>query len=93
MPVRAGTALFVELIRNASSIAHAGGLRFAIDTNVNWAAEMSTAGPPRPFLEQVMAIVDEVTLMDYENECGSEGRAAGRVPQEAGRPCDMEKVL
>jgi hypothetical protein len=31
--------------------------------------------------------------MDYENECGSAARAWGRVPQEAGQLCNMERVL
>ena len=80
----ARTAQFVDLITNATAIAHAAHLRFAVDVNVDWMWEMSTDLPPRPFSEQVMSIVDEVTLMDYENECGGGGGGGG---------CDMEKAL
>ena len=55
-------------LRNATSLAHGAGLRLAVDAQVGWAFE-SNGDPSRPVHEQVMDIVDEITLMDYFTSC------------------------
>eukprot|EP01052_Picozoa_sp_SAG31_P022208 SAG31_NODE_1755_length_7344_cov_7.207039_6_plen_235_part_00 len=58
-------------LENATSIAHAAGLRFAADAQVGWALSGNSADPTRPVHEQVMDIVDEITLMDYFTACAN----------------------
>ena len=58
-----------EYLRNATAEAHKARLRFAVDAQVGWAIEQNAVDPHRPVHEQVMDIVDEVTLMDYFTGC------------------------
>ena len=60
---------FIEVIANASTLAHTGGFRLAVDANAAWSGRVSTDLPLRPLHQQVMDIVDEITLMDYFEDC------------------------
>ena len=60
-------------LQNATNIAHSANLRFAADAQVGWAFAGNSADPTRPVHQQVMDIVDEVTLMDYFTSCSSSG--------------------
>ena len=58
-------------LQNATNIAHSARLRFAADAQVGWAFAGNDADPNRPVHQQVMDIVDEITLMDYFTSCSS----------------------
>ena len=52
------TLKFIEAITEATSIAHTGGIRFAVDGESAWSTvRSSTTLPSRPLLQQVMDIV------------------------------------
>jgi hypothetical protein len=74
-------------LQNATEIAHSAELRFAADAQVGWAFAGNTADPTRPVHQQVMDIVDEITLMDYFTAC-SPSKPAGS----AGR-CDPTQAM
>ena len=59
-------------LQNATNIAHTAGLRFAADAQVGWAFAGNSADPTRPVHQQVMDIVDEITLMDYFSTCSTD---------------------
>ena len=64
-----GGMTFIETLRQATAVAHTAGLRFAVDAQVGWAFENVTVGASRPTHQEVMDIVDEVTMMDYFSGC------------------------
>ena len=73
-------------LQNATAIAHTAGLRFAADAQVGWAFAGNSADPTRPVHQQVMDIVDEITLMDYFSSCSTakpEGPAGRCDPTQA----------
>ena len=73
-------------LQNATNIAHTAGLRFAADAQVGWAFAGNSADPTRPVHQQVMDIVDEITLMDYFSLCSTtepEGPAGRCNPLQA----------
>jgi hypothetical protein len=74
-------------LQNATEIAHTAGLRFAADAQVGWAFAGNKADPSRPVHQQVMDIVDEITLMDYFSSCSSV-----KPDSPAGR-CDPTQVM
>ena len=74
-------------LSNATQIAHSVNLRLAVDAQVGWASESNTVDPRRPVSQQVMDIVDQVTLMDYFTSCSKTSRSSGNyqpfLPAEA----------
>jgi hypothetical protein len=72
-PGTGDATVFTRTLAQASSIARKAGLRFAVDAMVGWThGNMTNAdhlGPPRPIYQQVMDIVDEITVMDYFDNC------------------------
>ena len=80
------TTTFIDTLRNATAVAHGQSLRFAVDANVAWATATGTDEAQRPLSQQVMDIVDEITLMDYFDSCGSS-------TSDPAMPCDPTDAM
>ena len=80
-----------DYLRNATTIAHTAGLRLAVDTQVGWGFAGNTEDPSRPVFEQVMDIVDELTIMDYFTSCSNSSRS--RSAEGIGGHCDPTRAL
>jgi hypothetical protein len=76
-------------LQNATEIAHSADLRLAADAQVGWAFAGNAADPTRPVHQQVMDIVDEITLMDYFSACSTSSKPVGP----AGRVCDPTQAM
>ena len=74
--IEAHSEIVGEYLANASAIARGAGLRLTVDAQVGWAFEANTVDPSRPVHQQVMDLVDEITLMDYFTACTTSSGAS-----------------
>ena len=80
-----------DFLLNATALAHGAGLRMAVDAPPSWALQASAAAPDDPLHEQLMDVVDEVTLMDYWTSCRN--GSLSRSPDGLAGLCDPTQVL
>eukprot|EP01052_Picozoa_sp_SAG31_P034499 SAG31_NODE_4041_length_3642_cov_2.683601_1_plen_1147_part_01 len=82
-----GSTIVGDYLRNASAVAHTAGLKMAVDAQVQWAFKIYADSPSQPLYQQLMNIVDEITLMDYWTAC------ANVTVESSGESCDPTQAL